>query len=158
MELLINGKKWVVSNPGELLVWTLRDELGLTGTKVGCAAGLCGACTVHVDGVATRSCITPVASLEGKAVTTIEGLAQGDALHPVQQAFVDHQVPQCGWCMSGQIMAAAAFLKANAAPDASAIDAAMSGNICRCGCYHRIRAAVADAAGAKAFAASEMGS
>lgn len=145
MELLINGQKRVVSNPGELLVWTLRDELALTGTKIGCAAGLCGACTVHVDGVATRSCITPVSSLEGKSIITIEGLAQGDTLHPVQQAFVDHQVPQCGWCMSGQIMTAAAFLKANATPDAAAIDAAMGGNICRCGCYHRIRAAVAAA-------------
>ncbi len=146
MELLINGQKRAVSNPNELLVWTLRDELGLTGTKVGCAAGMCGACTVHVDGVAVRSCITPVASLEGKAITTIEGLAQGDTLHPVQQAFVDHQVPQCGWCMSGQIMTAAAFLKVNSSPDAAAIDVAMGGNICRCGCYHRIRAAVADAA------------
>jgi isoquinoline 1-oxidoreductase subunit alpha len=154
MELLINGQKRAVSNPVELLVWTLRDELGLTGTKVGCAAGLCGACTVHVDGVATRSCITPVSSLQGKSITTIEGLAQGDALHPVQQAFVDYQVPQCGWCMSGQIMTAVAFVKTNATPDAAAIDAALSGNICRCGCYHRIRAAVAGAAAASA--ASEV--
>lgn len=133
-----------------MLLWVLRDELGMSGTKFGCGAGICGACTVIVDGVATRACITPVSTLAGKQVKTIEGLANGDVLHPVQQAFIDEQVPQCGWCMSGQIMTAAAFLEAtpNASPDQ--IDDAMNKNYCRCGCYHRIRNAVNKAAAAVA--------
>lgn len=133
-----------------MLLWALRDELGMTGTKFGCGAGLCGACTVMIDGVATRSCITPLASLAGKKITTIEGLAAGDTLHPVQQAFVESQVPQCGWCMSGQIMTAAAFLNETPKPSPEQIDEAMNRNICRCGCYHRIREAVAKAAGVSA--------
>jgi isoquinoline 1-oxidoreductase alpha subunit len=150
-ELLINGKTRVVESPdGEMLLWTLRDELGMTGTKFGCGASICGACTVMIDGVATRSCITPLATVKDKQITTIEGLAGGDTLHPVQQAFVDAQVPQCGWCMSGQIMTAAAFLAQTPAPSAEQIDEAMNKNICRCGCYHRIRTAVAQAAGVKA--------
>ncbi len=147
MELLINGSRRVVSSSdSSLLLWVLRDELGLTGTKFGCGAGICGACTVMIDGVATRTCITPVSTVAGKSIKTIEGLAEGDTLHPVQQAFIEAQVPQCGWCMSGQIMTAAAFLEENKAPNADDIDSAMNRNLCRCGCYHRIRAAVASAA------------
>jgi isoquinoline 1-oxidoreductase subunit alpha len=151
MELLINGKTRVVESPeSEMLLWALRDELGMTGTKFGCGAGICGACTVLIDGVATRSCITPVSTVKEKQITTIEGLANGDTLHPVQQAFIDAQVPQCGWCMSGQIMTAAAFLKDTPNPSTEQIDEAMNKNLCRCGCYHRIRNAVAQAAGVKA--------
>lgn len=148
MHLIINGKEQIVDDGGErLLLWVLRDELGLTGTRFGCGAGICGSCTVHVDGVATRSCITPLAALADKEIRTIEGLAGTDGLHPVQQAFIDQQVPQCGWCMSGQIMTAAAFLAANPAPDEAEIVKAMGNNYCRCGCYVRIKAAVQQAAG-----------
>ena len=117
MDLTINGATYTVdAAPSDLLLWVLRDELEMTGTKYGCGAGICGACTVHVDGVATRACITPLAAVEGRAVRTIEGLADGETLHPVQQAFIDAQVPQCGRCMSGQIMTAAAFLETTPAP------------------------------------------
>lgn len=152
MNLRINGTdREVAGGPGALLVYVLRDELGMTGTKIGCAAGFCGACTVLVDGVATRACITPLTLVEGKPITTIEGLAQpgadgGLVLHPVQQAFIDAQAPQCGWCMSGQILTAAAFLQANPAPTEDEIVEAMANNYCRCGCYHRILQAVANAA------------
>ena len=158
MNLRINGtEQEVASGPGALLVYVLRDELGMTGTKIGCAAGICGSCTVMVDGVATRSCITPLVLVEGKEVTTIEGLAteNGDGtltLHPVQQAFVDAQVPQCGWCMSGQIMTAAAFLQQNAAPSEAEVIEVMGENYCRCGCYHRIKQAVVAAAGSMTVA------
>ncbi|MCB0150926.1 MAG: (2Fe-2S)-binding protein, partial [Caldilineaceae bacterium] len=144
MNLRINGtEKEIDGGPGALLVYVLRDELGMTGTKIGCAAGICGSCTVLVDGVATRSCITPLTLVEGKEITTIEGLATENAdgtltLHPVQQAFIDAQVPQCGWCMSGQIMTAAAFLQQNPAPSEDDVIEAMGENYCRCGCYHRI--------------------
>ncbi len=151
MELTINGEKHQVADDGNrLLLWLLRDELGYTGTRFGCGAGICGACTVHVDGIATRSCITPLAALEGKEIRTIEGLAEENALHPVQQAFIDLQVPQCGWCMSGQMMTAAAFLAANPSPNDEQIVEAMGSNYCRCGCYVRIKAAVQQAAGAMA--------
>ena len=152
MNLRINGtEKEIDGGPGALLVYVLRDELGMTGTKIGCAAGICGSCTVLVDGVATRSCITPLTLVEGKEITTIEGLATENAdgtltLHPVQQAFIDAQVPQCGWCMSGQIMTAAAFLQQNPAPREDDVIEAMGENYCRCGCYHRIRQAVVAAA------------
>lgn len=147
MELTINGKRIEVqSDPGEALLWVLRDELGLTGTKFGCGAGICGSCTVHLDGVATRSCVTPLAAVQGRSITTIEGLAGEDNLHPVQQAFLQQQVPQCAWCMSGQMMTAAAFLAQNPTPTPADIEAAMSANYCRCGCYARIRTAVAQAA------------
>lgn len=148
MELTINGQTHTVdAEPGELLLWVLRDRLEMTGTKFGCGAGICGACTVHVDGEATRACITPIASLEGKEVRTIEGLAENGELHPMQQAFIDGQVPQCGWCMSGQIMAAAAFVESNPNPSEEEIITAMSSNYCRCGCYVRIYNAVASVAG-----------
>ncbi len=127
------------------LLWYLRDVLGLTGTKYGCGVSLCGACTVHVNGEAVRACVTPVKSAEAKTVTTIEGLgAQG--LHPVQKAWIAANVPQCGYCQPGQIMQAAALLKSNSKPTDKDIDEAMSGNICRCGTYQRIRAAIHAAA------------
>ena len=143
MKLTINNESREVSGEAaDMLLWVLRDELEMTGTKFGCGAGICGACTVHVDGVATRSCITPLAAVEGKVIRTIEGLATGGALHPVQQAFIDEQVPQCGWCMSGQIMTAAAYLESNKAPSEDEIVEAMGNNYCRCGCYVRILSAV----------------
>ncbi len=148
MELLINGQTYPIADNGDTrpLVLVLRDELAFTGTKFGCGAGICGACTVLVDGVATRSCQTPVNSVVGKNIRTIEGLADGDTLHPVQQAFLELQVPQCGWCMSGQMLTATAFLQNNPTPSAADIVAAMDQNYCRCGTYHRIRQAVARAA------------
>lgn len=124
----------------------LRDYLGFTGTKYGCGKGLCGACTVHVDGKALRSCVIPVSAVGGANVTTIEGLAQNEQLHPVQQAWIELGVPQCGYCQPGQIMTAVAFLKENPTPIDSEITDAMSGNLCRCGTYSRIRAGVARAA------------
>lgn len=144
MKLKINGQEKEVTGEG-MLVWALRDELGMTGTKIGCGAGLCGACTVMVDGVATRSCSTPVNAVAGKNIVTIEGLADGDNLHPMQQAFIEHQVPQCGWCMSGQIMTATAFLEQNPAASEAEVIEAMNKNFCRCGCYVRIKSAVLDA-------------
>jgi len=132
------------------LLWVLRETLGLTGTKFGCGAGLCGACTVHVDGQPTRACLTPISAVEGLAVTTIEGLASGDALHPLQQAWIDEQVPQCGYCQSGQIMSAAALLRDRPQPSDDEIARAMVGNLCRCGTYLRIRRAIRLAAAASA--------
>jgi isoquinoline 1-oxidoreductase alpha subunit len=151
MELTINGQAYTFdADADEPLLWVLRDALGLTGTKYGCGLGICGSCTVHVDGVPTRSCITPANTVEGRAITTIEGLATLDGdeeiLHPVQQAFIDEQVPQCAWCMSGQMMTAAAFIADNSTPTDDEIIAAMGNNWCRCGCYARIRIAVARAA------------
>jgi len=152
MQLTINGEtRAVADNPNALLLWVLRDELEMTGTKFGCGVGICGACTVHVDGVATRSCLLPLAAVAGKTIRTIEGLATATAdgartLHPVQQAFIDVQTPQCGWCMSGQIMTAAAFLESVPAPSPEEIVSAMGNNYCRCGCYVRILAAVTAAA------------
>lgn len=129
------------------LLWVIRDHFGLTGTKFGCGIGECGACTVHINGRARKACMMPVSAVAGRRVTTIEGLAPADdALHPVQQAWLEHDVPQCGYCQAGQIMAAADFLNQNPSPSAEEIDAAMSGNVCRCGTYLRIRKAVADAA------------
>ncbi|MGC1388121.1 MAG: (2Fe-2S)-binding protein [Steroidobacteraceae bacterium] len=135
----------VDASPDTPLLWVLRDHLGLTGTKYGCGMALCGACTVHVDGVAMRSCILPLRAVEGKSITTIEGLSQGRN-HPVQRAWIELDVPQCGYCQSGQIMSAAALLRSNAAPTDADIDAAMAGNICRCGTYARIRKAIHRAA------------
>jgi isoquinoline 1-oxidoreductase alpha subunit len=145
LTLNINGKAMAVrSAPDTPLLWVLRDELGLTGTKYGCGVALCGACTVHADGEAVRACVTPVAALEGVKIVTIEGLG---GTNPLQAAFVRHDVPQCGYCQSGQIMSAAALLAAKPKPTDADIDAAMDGNICRCGTYQRIRAAIHDAAG-----------
>jgi isoquinoline 1-oxidoreductase alpha subunit len=146
ISLKVNGKSQSVDVPPEMpLLWVLRDVLGLTGTKFGCGVAACGACTVHVGGQAVRSCVLPVSSVQ-EPVTTIEGLSKnGD--HPVQKAWLKHNVAQCGYCQAGQIMQAAAFLKSNPTPSEQDIDAAMQGNICRCGTYTRIREAVKDAAG-----------
>ena len=144
-ELTVNGRAHALdADPATPLLWVLRDHLNLTGTKYGCGIAQCGACTVHLDGVATRSCVTPLAAVAGKEVTTIEGLST-DASHPVQQAWIEHDVPQCGYCQSGQIMAAAALLATNAAPTDDDIDAAMT-NVCRCGTYQRVRRGVHRAA------------
>jgi len=126
----------------EELLWVLRDRLDVHGLKYGCGMGLCGACTSHIDGVARRTCITPVSTVAGHNVTTIDGLAKGDQLHPVQQAWIDNDVAQCGYCQAGQIMQAAALLKQKPAPSDKDITDAMSGNLCRCGCYQRIAQAV----------------
>lgn len=148
MEIVVNGSTYQVADePDRPLLWVLRDELGLTGTKFGCGVGLCGSCEVHLDGVVTRSCITMLSAVQGKAIRTIEGLAGDNALHPVQQAFLDEQVPQCGWCMSGQMMRAAAFLEENPNPTEEEISSAMNANYCRCGAYGRIKRAVGRAAG-----------
>ena len=142
MRLLVNGKAHELEVEPEMpLLWVLRDELGITGPKFGCGMGVCGACTVHVDGTALRACVTPVGTVTG-AVTTIEGLGTPQALHAVQAAWIEHQVAQCGYCQSGQIMAAAAFLAVTPEPSDEQIDAGMSANLCRCGTYPRIRQAV----------------
>jgi aerobic-type carbon monoxide dehydrogenase small subunit (CoxS/CutS family) len=146
MKLSVNRKAYETdTDPQTPLLWVLRDEFGLTGTKFGCGIAQCGACTVHVDGDAKRSCITTVKSVEGKEITTIEGLSP-DSSHPVQKAWVAEDVPQCGYCQSGQIMTAAAFLKKMPKPTDADIDTAMTGIICRCGTYNRIRAAIKQAA------------
>ena len=145
-EFTVNGETHVVDDDSTTpLLWYLRDTLGMTGTKFGCGVAQCGACTVHVDGVAIRACVTPASSIDGRAVTTIEGLSE-DGDHPVQAAWKEHNVPQCGYCQSGQMMQAAALLSTNADPSDDDIDNAMQGNICRCGTYPRIRAAIKTAA------------
>lgn len=147
----VNGRPVVVNSPPETpLLWVLRDELGLTGTKYGCGVAQCGACTVLVDGNAMRSCQLPVSAIGAGKVTTIEGLG---GTHPLQEAWVRLDVPQCGYCQSGQIMSAVALLQTTPKPDDAAISAAMDGNICRCGAYQRIRAAIKEAAAAPAVAA-----
>ena len=135
----------VDAEPDTPLLWVLRDHLGMTGTKFGCGMALCGACTVHVDGAATRSCVLPLGAVKAKSITTIEGLSS-DRSHAVQKAWLEIDVPQCGYCQSGQIMSAAALLKTNPKPSDADIDAALSGNICRCGTYPRIRKAIHRAA------------
>ncbi len=145
-KLSVNRKQYDVdADPGTLLLWVLRDELGLTGTKFGCGIAQCGSCTVHVDGEAKRSCVTPLSSVAGKEVTTIEGISP-DISHPLQQAWIEKDVPQCGYCQSGQIMAAATLLKSKKTPTDAEIDQAMTGIICRCGTYNRIREAIKMAA------------
>ena len=145
--LRINGSEHAVNvAPETPLLWVLRDTLQMTGTKFGCGAGLCGACTVHVNGAATRSCSTPVSQAAGKDITTIEGLS-ANAAHPLQQAWIAEQVPQCGYCQTGQIMAAAALLAKTPQPSDDQITQAMTGNLCRCGTYDRIRRAIHRAAG-----------
>lgn len=149
IKLVVNGEETsVTADPSMPLLWALREQLKLAGTKFGCGIAQCGACTVHVDGEPVRSCSTPLAAVEGSEVTTIEGVAAADgSLHAVQEAWVEHQVPQCGYCQSGQIMSAVALLRDKPNPTDEDIDAAMSGNICRCGAYGRIRAAIKTAAG-----------
>jgi aerobic-type carbon monoxide dehydrogenase small subunit (CoxS/CutS family) len=142
IRLIVNGKAAQLNiDSATPLLWALREQLGLTGTKFGCGMALCGACTVHVDGNAVRSCVTPVGAVTGKRVTTIEGLST-DRSHPVQRAWLQVQVPQCGYCQPGQMMSAAALLAANANPSDADIDDAMAGNLCRCGTYARIRKAI----------------
>ncbi len=144
--LTINGKPVSVdASPDTPLLWALRDHLAMTGTKFGCGASLCGACTVHVDGAPTRSCVTPISAVQGKSITTIEGL-NGRVAEAVQASWDRIQVPQCGYCQSGQVMAATALLASTPNPTDAQIDAAMNGNICRCGTYGRVRAAIKDAA------------
>jgi len=148
VQLTVNGKAQKIDiDPETPVLWAVREQLGLNGTKFGCGASLCGACTVHIDGEPVRSCVTPLSEAEGKEVTTIEGIAAPDGtLHAVQKAWIKHQVPQCGYCQSGQIMSAVALLKENSDPSDADIDAAMAGNVCRCGMYTRIKAAIKTAA------------
>jgi isoquinoline 1-oxidoreductase alpha subunit len=146
VRLTINGSSMDVNvDPNTPLLWAIREQVGLTGTKYGCGMALCGACTVHVDGQAVRSCMMPVSAAEGKQITTIEGLAAGGVLHKVQQAWLDHDVPQCGYCQAGMIMAVAALLKDKPQPTDADIDATIT-NICRCGTFQQVRAAIHAAA------------
>ena len=145
-KLVVNGENLEVDARPEMpLLWVLRDKLKLSGTKFGCGIAQCGACTVHIDGAAVRSCVFPISAVSGP-VTTIEGLARGNELHPLQTAWIEHDVPQCGYCQAGQIMSAAALLSTNNQPSDADIDVAMAGNYCRCGTYIRIRAAIHTAA------------
>jgi len=146
ISMKVNGKTVnVKAEPDTPLLWVIRDEIGLTGTKFGCGAALCGACTVQLDGVPIRSCQTPVSAVAGKSIKTVESLSPNNS-HPLQKAWIAHDVPQCGYCQSGQLMSAAALLAKNKNPSDADIDEAMSGNICRCGTYPRIRAAIKSAA------------
>jgi isoquinoline 1-oxidoreductase subunit alpha len=154
MELTVNGKTHRVDVPEDMpLLWVLRDVIGTTGTKFGCGMAACGACTVHIEGQPTRSCVTPVRTVAGKQVTTIEGIGETPAGRKVQEAWIALEVPQCGYCQSGQIMSASALLAKTPQPTDGDIDGAMSGNICRCGTYGRIRAAIKQAAGTALVAA-----
>lgn len=144
----LNGQEVTTQDdPSTPLLWVVRDTFKLKGSKFGCGAGLCGACTMHVDGQAKRTCVTPISTIAGKSVTTIEGLGTPDDLHPLQAAWHEHSVPQCGYCQSGQIMSAAALLASNPNPTEADVDAAMAGNICRCGCYPRIKKAILSVGG-----------
>jgi isoquinoline 1-oxidoreductase alpha subunit len=154
MKLMVNGAQHDVDVPSEMpVLWILRDLIGLTGTKFGCGIGACGACTVQLDGQPIRSCVTPIGAVSGKAITTIEAIGDTPAGRKVQDAWLALEVVQCGYCQSGQVMSAVALLTGNPHPDDAAIDAAMSGNICRCGTYSRIRAAIKHAANAHASTA-----
>jgi isoquinoline 1-oxidoreductase alpha subunit len=147
VQLTVNGRSHEVQSPPDTpLLWVLRDELGLTGTKFGCGIAACGACTVHLDGTPARACSTPLSTAAGKRITTIEGLARESGDHPVQRAWVEANVPQCGYCQAGQLMSAAALVERTPTPTDADIDRAMAGNICRCGTYARIRAAIKRAA------------
>jgi isoquinoline 1-oxidoreductase subunit alpha len=149
MKLDINGEIHEVDAPADMpLLWAVRDLVGLTGTKYGCGAGLCGACTVHLDGTATRSCLLPVSAVAGRKITTIEGIGRTALGKKVQDAWIAEDVPQCGYCQSGQIMSAVALLRSKPAPNDEDINGAMNGNLCRCGTYNRIRKAIHRAAGA----------
>ena len=146
-KLTLNGKAISLdADPSMPLLYAIRDIAELTGTKFGCGLGLCGACTIHLDGTAIRSCVTPLSSAEGKSITTIEGLSDNDELHPLQQAWIDNKVPQCGYCQSGQIMNAASLLASNPSPTDEEIETNMQGNICRCGTYPRIKKAIKEVA------------
>jgi isoquinoline 1-oxidoreductase subunit alpha len=150
VRLTINGKSHEVDvDPSTPVLWVIREQVGLTGTKYGCGMAQCGACTVHINGAATRSCVVPVSAAVGQKITTIEGLASGNKLHKVQAAWIKHEVPQCGYCQTGMIMAAAALLAQKPKPTDADIDAAVT-NICRCGTFQEVRAAIHDAAKAKA--------
>ncbi len=139
----LNGQTVTTEDPNDTpLLWVVRDTFKLKGSKYGCGAGLCGACTMHIDGQSVRTCTLPVGSVEGKSITTIEGLADDGQLHPVQQAWISNSVPQCGYCQSGQIMTAAALLDNNPSPSPDEVETALAGNLCRCGCYPRIKEAV----------------
>ena len=153
LTLTVNGERREIDvDPATPLLWAIREQLKLTGTKFGCGMAQCGACTVHLNGKAIRSCVTPIGSVAGQDVTTIEGLApSADELHPLQQAWIDEQVPQCGYCQSGQLMSAAALLATTPVPADEDIDQAMQGNICRCGMYGRIRKAIKNAAGVQQY-------
>ena len=158
VSLTVNGDERSLNIEGDTpLLWVLRDELGLKGTKFGCGAGLCGACTVHLNGQPVRSCSTPVEKAAGGEVVTIEGLTDGDRLHALQEAWIEHGVPQCGYCQSGQIMSAAHLLANNSTPSRDEIVAAMTGNLCRCGTYSRIIAAVESVAGSESSGGSQKG-
>ena len=147
IEFTLNGQAVSTDvDPSTPLLWVVRDQFKLKGSKFGCGAGLCGACTMHADGAALKTCVTPIAAVAGRAITTIEGLGTPDDLHPLQAAWHDHSVPQCGYCQSGQLMSAAALLDVNPNPTEEEIDRAMDGNICRCGMYGRIKAAIKTAA------------
>lgn len=150
--ITVNGEEHTVAAPDNMpLLWVIRDLLGLTGTRFGCGQALCGACTVHLDGRAVRSCVTPISAAAGHQITTIEGLASPDGtLHPLQEAWIEHGVPQCGFCQAGQLMSAAAMLAHNPAPTDAQIEQTMAGNLCRCGTYTRIRDAIRSVAGEKA--------
>ncbi len=155
----VNGREHTVKDldPSVPLLWVLRDSLGLVGAKFGCGLGMCGACTVHLNGQPVRSCLVPAQSVGEQPITTIEGLAKDGQLHPLQEAWIEHDVAQCGYCQTGQIMSAAALLEENSKPSAQDIEAAMAGNLCRCGTYNRIREAV-QAAAQKINARKESGS
>lgn len=147
IEFKLNGKLVRTDDdPATPLLWVVRDTFKLKGSKFGCGAGLCGACTMHIDGEAQKTCIMPISTIAGKEITTIEGIGSTDNMHPLQQAWVDISVPQCGYCQSGQIMTAASLLKNNPSPSEADVDAAMAGNICRCGCYPRIKQAILNVA------------
>jgi len=146
-QLVVNGKRRTTdTDPSTPLLWVLREELGLTAAKYGCGIAVCGACTVHLDGEPVRACVTPLSRVAGKRVTTLEGLSAGGRLHPLQQAWIAEQVPQCGYCQAGQIMSAAVLLAKTPQPTDAEIDAVMAGNLCRCGTYARIRRAIHRAA------------
>ena len=157
--LIVNGETQELDiDPSTPLLWVIRENLGLTGTKFGCGIAQCGACTVHLDGAPIRSCVIPAQVADGKQITTIEGVGGAEAPHPVQQAWIDEQVPQCGYCQSGQIMSAVALLESNPAPSDADIDDAMSGNICRCGTYPRIRSGIRKAANTMAATTTDADS